>query len=131
MIKYISDTASFRLIDPLTIEINYFDNEEIDKTDLIEHILITEQLSCQRKLNYLLIFNENINISQDAINFLADEWSKRADKVLSRAIISRSTIPNNWLDYFNISSESIKTKFFSNVTEARIWLKTINQKVAT
>jgi len=130
MIKYISDTASFRLIDPSTIEINYFDNEEIDKTDLIEHILITEQLSCQRKLNYLLIFNENINISQDAINFLADEWSKRADKVLSRAIISRSTIPNNWLDYFNISSESIKTKFFSNVTEARIWLKTINQKVA-
>lgn len=130
MIKYISDTASFRLIDPSTIEINYFDNEEIDKTDLIEHILITEQLSCQRKLNYLVIFNENINISQDAINFLADEWSKRADKVLSRAIISRSTIPNNWLDYFNISSESIKTKFFSNVTEARIWLKTINQKVA-
>lgn len=130
MIKYISDTASFRLIDPSTIEINYFDNEEIDKTDLIEHILITEQLSCQRKLNYLLIFNENINISQDAINLLADEWSKRADKVLSRAIISRSTIPNNWLDYFNISSESIKTKFFSNVTEARIWLKTINQKVA-
>jgi len=130
MIKYISDTASFRLIGPSTIEINYFDNEEIDKTDLIEHILITEQLSCQRKLNYLLIFNENINISQDAINFLADEWSKRADKVLSRAIISRSTIPNNWLDYFNISSESIKTKFFSNVTEARIWLKTINQKVA-
>lgn len=130
MIKYISDTASFRLIDPSTIEINYFDNEEIDKTDLIEHILITEQLSCQRKLNYLLIFNENINISQDAINFLADEWSKRADKVLSRAIISRSTIPNNWLDYFNISSQSIKTKFFSNVTEARIWLKTINQKVA-
>lgn len=129
MIKYISDTASFRLIDPLTIEINYFDNEEIDKTDIIEHMLITEQLSCQRKLNYLLIFNENINISQDAINFLTNEWDKRSGKVLSRAIICRSKIPNNWLDYFNRSSQSIKTKLFSNVTEARMWLKTINKKV--
>lgn len=124
MIKCITDTASVRLINCTTLEINYFDDLTVECDDILEIIWVIDQVSKGRALKHLVIVNEFTQFTVESKQLLSKENEKRKHKIISEAIVIRS-LSNRILESYYIQQNKnfYPIKLFKNTLDAKKWLE--------
>lgn len=124
MIKCITDSASVRLTNCSTIEINYFDDILVECEDVLEILWVIDQVSKGRALKHLIIINEFTQFTIEAKQLLCTENSKRKHKISGEAIVIRS-LSNRLMENFYLQQNKnlYPIKIFKNTLDAKKWLE--------
>lgn len=119
-------TADIYLDDNNILHIVLLAGIKMDAEDAVDNLLVVRHLTKHKPCVKLIDIRAGFRIEKKAKNILDKADTQK--KTMARAIVTGSSIKKVALNFFlKYNSNSIPTKFFTDINEAIEWLKTYQQ----
>lgn len=120
-----NDISRVTLLDKTIVEINIQNDIEFELDDAICTTNFVEAITCGNKCYHLTVFGERTIPSKEARAYCTSEMGSRLK--LAEAIVVESLSQKMVFNFMiNVEGPFVRTKLFTNRTEAIDWLHSLN-----